>query len=147
MNVSRVAREQHAAFAIARRLVRAIGPGRRELQGCQRHVRAGDAAQHCLHVLQRDRLCSMECATIEVSHCDRAWLPLREHAAVRVVTALRKLLGICELDLHGVAREFGIGAYEFEARVFADAASMQPYSRKSHWPSRIASTFGIPWPE
>ena len=123
MDVRGVAGEQHPPLAISRRLIGAIRPGRGKLEGRQGDVSAGDAAQHCLHMLERDRLDSVESAAVELDHGDRAGPRVSVHARRRVVAAQAELIRIGHLDFNGIAGELGIGADELKAAGLAHRAA------------------------
>lgn len=109
--------EQHAAAPIRRGLHRAIGERRNETDAGQRDVGAGHPAQHGLQVLETRLLCAVERAAVEVQHAEvsrRGHLdvhPVRSQAESRA-----QLLGIGEVDEHGVAGELRFGTDEFETR-------------------------------
>ena len=115
MDVRGVAGEQHPPFAVSRRLIGAIRPGGGKLERRQGDVGAGDAAQHRLHVLQRDRLDSVEGAAVELDHRDRPGPRVGVHARRRVVAARTELIRISHFDFDGIAGELGIGADELKA--------------------------------
>ncbi len=104
MNVRRIPREKDATSAIRGRLLRSIRPRRDEAHRTERHVLAGDAPQHRLHVLERD-LRAMEGAAVEVAHPDHARLPLRVRAGRRGVASERKHRRIFELHTYRVTGE------------------------------------------
>ena len=72
--------QEHATLAIRRRLFRAVTPGRTHLDRVDRHVGAGHAPQHRLHV-RGSELGAVGSAAVEVGHHDPARLPLRVHTA------------------------------------------------------------------
>jgi hypothetical protein len=72
MNVRGIAREQYPSVAICGCLKSAIRPTRGETQSRQGYVGAGDAAQDRLHMVDREWLGSIERATVEINHSDRA---------------------------------------------------------------------------
>lgn len=71
MNVRGVAGKQNAPSAIAGRLIGAVRPCGGKLERRQSDVGDGDAPQHRLHMVERDRLGPVESASVEVGHRDR----------------------------------------------------------------------------
>ena len=135
MDVRGVAGEQHTPLAVSRRLVGAIRPGGGKPEGRQGDVGAGHPAQDRLHMLERDRLGSVESAPVEIDHRDRPGPRVSIHACRRVVAAQAELIRIGHLDFNGIAGELGIGADELKAaslahRAAAAIASDEPASAK-----------------
>src|SRR5882672_8878654 len=62
-------------------------------------------------------------AAVEVDHRDHPWLPLREHAGRRVMTAEGEHRRVGDLDLDRISRELRLGPHEIEATLLADRAA------------------------
>src|SRR5436305_1917359 len=87
-------------------------------------------------MLDADRRGAVERTAVEIDHRDRPGLRIGVHARGRVVAARTERCGIGELDLDGIAGEFGIGADEVESadlphRAAATVATDEPASAKS----------------
>ena len=84
VDVRGVAGEQHASLPVGRRLHRAIGEGRGEMDLGQCHVGAGDTAQHRLEMLAGRLLRAIERAAVEVHHADVPSTGIRRYMPVGV---------------------------------------------------------------
>src|SRR4051794_26932274 len=74
-------------------------------------------------MLQRDRLGSVEGASVEIDHRDRPGRGVGVHARRRVVPARGKLIRLGDIDLGRIAGELGIGADEAKAAGLANRAA------------------------